>query len=136
MTCNITNQWMTTLLCLGQLLVGSRPAGGVAGCYMIPIAGTTASSIHFFTWTQKFVCQLLVSGISGGWAFQRSDGSRAFASNYRNDTFSKLETLQGTTTLIDPKCNIWDDYGVQRSGRRLFTTHCINMGVPPRFIKF
>ena len=30
---------------------------------------------------------------------------------------------------------IWDDYGIQRSGRRFFTTHCINMGVLPFLIE-
>ena len=29
--------------------------GGVAGCYMITIAGTTTSSITFFTWTHRFI---------------------------------------------------------------------------------
>ena len=28
---------------------------GVLDCYMIPIAGVTASGIQFFTWTQRFV---------------------------------------------------------------------------------
>jgi hypothetical protein len=108
---------------------------GIAGCYMIPIAGTTNSGIKFFTWTQRFIGRLAQDGIVEGWAFRRANGSRAMASDYRNNIFSKLETIQATTTLIDPECNIWDDYGVQRSGRRFFATHCINMKVPPHLIE-
>ena len=103
--------------------------GGVAGCYMIPIAGTTDSGIPFFEWTQRFVVRLGMDGIDEGWAFQRPDGSRALASDYRDNIFSKLEIIQATTTLIDPECNIWDDFGIQRSGRRFFTTYAIICGV-------
>ena len=32
---------------------------GIAGCYMIPIAGTTKNSgIKFFAWTQRFIRSL------------------------------------------------------------------------------
>ena len=109
--------------------------GGVAGCYMIPIAGTTNSGIKFFEWTQRFVMCLAKEGISEGWAFQSRDGTRAKAAEYRDNIFSKLEIIQATTTLIDPECNVWDDYGVQRSGRRFFATHCTNMGVAPHLIE-
>ena len=37
--------------------------------------------------------------------------------------------MQATTTLIDPGCSVWDEYGIQRSGRRFFTTRCTNMKV-------
>ena len=47
----------------------------------------------------------------------------------------KLEEIQATTNLIDPDCDIWEDYGIQRSGRRFFTTHTIKMGVKPMLIK-
>ena len=55
--------------------------GGVAGCYMIPIVGTTASGILFFTWTQRFLYRLLVSRISNRWAFWQPGGSHADASD-------------------------------------------------------
>ena len=109
--------------------------GGQAGCYMIPIAGTTDSGICFFEWTQRFVRKLARHGIVTGWAFQRPDGSRAKAADYRNNIFSKLEIIQSTTTLIDPECDAWTEYGAQRSGRRFFTTHCTNMGIPPYLIE-
>ena len=96
---------------------------GVAGCYMIPIAGTTNSGIPFFKWTQSFINRLGMAGQTDGWAFQRPDGSRAKASDYRNNIFSRLEAIQATTTLIDPDVDVWEDYGIQRSGRRFFTLH-------------
>ena len=108
---------------------------GLAGCYMIPIAGTTHSGIKFFTWTQRFLVHLGRRGLAEGWAFQRTDGTRAVAGDYRRDIFSRLEAIQATTTLIDPDVDVWEDYGVQRSGRRFFATHCTNMGVEPHLIE-
>jgi hypothetical protein len=108
---------------------------GIAGCYMIPIAGTTNSGITFFTWTQRFINRLASDGRVEGWAFLRPDGTRAKASDYRNNIFSKLEEIQATSLLIDPDCDVWEDFGIQRSGRRFFTTHCTNMGVKPYLIE-
>ena len=102
---------------------------GVLDCYMIPIAGTTRSGIQFFTWTQRFIRRLAVEGFEDGWAFRRLDGSRAKASDYQDNIFRKLAIIQATTTLIDPGCSVWDEYGIQRSGRRFFTTRCTNMKV-------
>ena len=108
---------------------------GMAGCYMIPIAGKTASGIEFFKWTQRFIIHLDRKGITDGWAFRNLDGTRAKAASYRNNIFAKLEIIQNTTTLIDPDCDIWEDYGAQRSGRRFFSTHATNMGVDPHLIE-
>ena len=76
---------------------------GIAGCYMIPIAGTTNSGIKFFCWTQRFLVKLGSIGKTDGWAFERGDGSRAKASDFAENIFSKLEVIQATTTLIDPE---------------------------------
>jgi hypothetical protein len=102
---------------------------GVMDCYMIPIAGVTRSGIQFFTWTQRFIRHLALEGFDDAWAFRRLDGSRAKASDYQDNIFCKLEIIQATTTLIDPGCSVWDEYGIQRSGRRFFTTRCTNMKV-------
>ena len=108
---------------------------GVLGCYMIPIAGTTDSGIHFHRWTQRFVSRLARRGQVDGWAFRRSDGTRAKASEYIDDIFRRLEDIQATTTLIEDKCDIRNDYGAQRSGRRFFTTHATKMGIKPHVIE-
>ena len=71
-----------------------------------------------------------MNGQVDGWAFKRPNGDQAKASDYRTDIFTKLEKIQTTTNLIDEDCNVWDDYGVQRSGRRFFTTRCTNKRVP------
>ena len=102
---------------------------------MIPITGTTNSGITFFRWTQRFIAKLSHEGRHEGWAFQRPNGAQALASDYRAEIFSKLEIIQATTSLIDPQCNVWTDYGVQRSGRRFLTSHATNMGVEQQFIK-
>ena len=108
---------------------------GIAGCYMIPIAGTTDSGIPFFEWAQRFTNIVSKGGRIDGWAFQREDGSRAKASDYRRNIFSKLEEIQATTNLIDQQVDIWEEFGIQRSGRRFFTTHTLKMGVDPILIE-
>ena len=118
-------------------LVGRFKArNGVADCYMIPIAGKTNSGIEVFVWTQRFIGRLAMDGITQGWAFRKPvTGKRALAADYRDDIFTKLEYIQSTTNLIDPDCSVWDDYGVQRSGRRCFTSECQNQGVDPHDIE-
>jgi hypothetical protein len=107
-----------------------KARGGVADCYMVPIAGTTKSGMKFLQWTQRFADGLARAGKVSGWAFMRPDGTRALAADYKDNIFSKLEELQQTTNLIDPACNVWRDFGTQRSGRRWFTSECANKGVP------
>ena len=102
---------------------------------MTPIAGKTKSGIEFFKWTKRFVSRLAAAGLTSGWAFRRSDGSRALASDYKPNIFTKLEVIQQTTSLIDPACKVWSDFGVQRSGRRWFTTECANKGVKPHEVE-
>jgi hypothetical protein len=108
---------------------------GRLGCYMIPIAGTTQSGIIFFEWTQRFVGRLARDGHCDGWAFKRADGSLAKASDYMEDIYQRLETIQATTSLIDSDCDVRAEYGAQRSGRRFLTTHATIQGVPPHVIE-
>ena len=102
---------------------------------MIPIAGTTQSGIKFFTWTQRFLGRLAVEGYTDGWAFKRVNGDRAKASDYRNNIFSKLEEIQATTNLIGEGCNVYDEYGIQHSGRRCFTTTCTIRGIAKHLVE-
>jgi len=108
---------------------------GILDCYMIPIAGRTKSGIRFFQWTLRFVERLEVEGFVEGWAFRRPNGDRAKAADYRDNIFTKLEKLQATTNLIDPDCSVWDDYGVQRSGRQFFTTICTIRKIPKHVVE-
>ncbi len=61
--------------------------------------------------------------------FYISDGSRAKALDYHDKIFQKMKIIQAMTTLIDPGCSVWDEYGIQRSGRHFFTTWWIDMKV-------
>ena len=108
---------------------------GRLGCYMIPIAGTTRSGIQFYRWTQRFVGRLAMEGHCDGWAFKRPDGTRAKASDYMDDIYTKLEQVQASTSLIDTDCEVRTDYGAQRSGRRFFTTNATLQGVQPHVIE-
>ena len=109
---------------------------GKVSTYFIPIAGTTRSGIQMFTWTQRFIACLEKRGITRGWAFQNDNGKRAVAADFRDVIFDKLKHIQDTTDLIDGQCNIWDDFGIQRSGRRFFTSECINQKVSQSDIEF
>lgn len=109
---------------------------GKWGHYYIPIAGKTNSGIEVFKWTQRFVGWCHRRGRTSGWAFRKSDGkTRATASDYADEIFDKLEYLQSTTSLIDSACQVREDYGMMRSARRFFDTHCINMKVSPTDIE-
>ena len=112
-----------------------KARNGVLDCFMIPIAGTTQSGIQFFAWTQRFLGRLALEGYEDGWAFKRPNGDRAKASDYRNNIFTKLEKIQATTSLIDPDCNIYDEFGVQRSGRRCFVLVCTLQNIPKHLIE-
>ena len=105
--------------------------------YMIPIAGVTKSGVQVFEWTQRVIKRLEMVGRVEGWLFRADNGvDRALASDYAENIYDKLETLQRTTKLIDPGCNVREEYGIQRSGRRFFDTQCINMGVSSTDIEF
>ena len=102
---------------------------------MIPIAGTTRSGIQFYKWTQRFIDRLELEGRMDGWAFMRPNGDQAKAADYRNDIFTKLERIQATTNLNDSECKVWDEFGIQRSGRRCFTTVCTNRKIPSHIVE-
>jgi hypothetical protein len=95
---------------------------GQLRCYMVPIAGTTNSGITFVKWTQRFVGRLAMDGYCQGWAFKNKDETRAKSSQFMEDIYQRLETIQSETSLIDPDCDIRVEYGTQRSGRRFLTT--------------
>ncbi len=110
---------------------------GLWGHYFIPIAGVTGSGVRIFEWTQRFIRRLELVNRIDGWAFQDVEGSRrAKAMDYADDIFSKLEWIQDNTSLIDDKCSVRDDFGMQRSGRRFFYTQCLNMKVSKTDIEF
>lgn len=57
------------------------------------------------------------------------DDTRAKASDYMEDIYQRLETIQATTGLNDADCDdVRTDYGAQRSGRRFLTTHATIQG--------
>ena len=110
---------------------------GVWGHYYIPIAGVTGSGVCIFDWTQRFIARLEIANRVDGWAFRKPDGhTRAKAADYADNLFKKLEHIQDTTNLIDQRCEVRNDYGMQRSGRRFFDTECINQKVAKLDIEF
>ena len=74
-------------------------------------------------------------GFCGRVGFSASRRNQGKASDYRNDIFKKLVEIQSTTNLIDAECNVWEDFGVQRSGRRFFATEATKNGVSTHLIE-
>ena len=108
---------------------------GVFDCFMIPIAGTARLGIKFFLWTQRFLGRLATEGYEDGWAFKRPIDDQVKAGDYQDNTSTKLEKIQETSNLIHPECKIWDDFGIQRLGRRCFTTICTNQNFPKHLVE-
>jgi hypothetical protein len=105
--------------------------------YIIPMAGVTGSGIRVFEWTLRAIKCLEMAGRTDGWMFRKRDGiERAVAGDYAENIYRKLEHLQLTTSLIDSGCDVREEYGIQRSGRRFFDTQCINMKVSKTDIEF
>jgi hypothetical protein len=104
--------------------------GGGIGGHVIPIAGATKSGVEFFKWAQRFSFVLKSRGRTSGWAFARPKGDKAKASDYQDIIFMELEEIQNERpNLIDPQVEVWEDFGIQRSGRRFFDTTCRLRGV-------
>ena len=122
---------------IGWPIVGRFKAeGGGIGGHIIPIAGMTSSGINFFKWAQRFAYACRKAKRVVGWAFVNSKGKRAEASDYRDIIFEKLQLIQETRPdLIDPMIDVYDSYGIQRSGRRFFDTECKLRGVPKEDIE-
>jgi len=78
---------------------------------------------------------LATEGYEDGWAFKRPNGNRAKAVDYQNILFTKLEKIQETTNLIESECKTWDDFGIQRLGRRCSTTVCTNQNIPEHLVE-
>ena len=105
--------------------------------YMIPIAGVTGSGVRVLEWTRRAIKRFELIGRVDRWMFRGNNGTdRALASDYAENLYLKLENLQSNTSLIDPGCDVREEYGVQRSGRRFFDTQCLNMKVSPTDIEF
>jgi hypothetical protein len=78
---------------------------------------------------QRVIKRLEIVGRVDGWLFQAADYGvdRAFASDYAENIYSKLETLQRTTKLIG--CDVREECGIQRSGRRFFHTRSASISI-------
>ena len=112
-------------------LVGRfKGEGGASGNHVIPLASITESGFTPLIWIQRLVDKLNRRGVARGWAFIREDdGSRADAAYYQDAVFGKLLDIQSEpSSPIPDSVNVYEDYGMQRSGRRGFTTHAKNLG--------
>ena len=111
---------------VGWPLVGQfKMEGGGIGGHVIPIAGTTKSGVEFFKWAQHFAFVVSRNGRNTGRAFACTNRAQAKASDYCDIIFSELEEIQNKRSdLIDSQADVWEDFGIQQSGRHFFDTTC------------
>ena len=97
----------------------------------------TGSGVRVFEWTQQFIRRMELDGCTDGWAFRPADGTtQALSAYYGEDIYCKLEYLQKETKLIEPECDVREEFGTLRLGRRFFHTECLNQQVSITDIKF
>ena len=106
------------------------------GHHVVPIASLTDSGIPFLKWTKRVVRRLEEEGLTSHWMFVDESGTRATASRYQDEIFTRLEDIQQRRPdLIEPSCDVREDYGVQRSGRRFLRTVAKIRGVPDDLVE-
>jgi hypothetical protein len=117
---------------VGWPVVGKFKAeGGGTGRHVIPIAATTSSGLPNLRWARRMVEKMESLGKTTGYLFvNEKTGRRAECSLYKPDVFEKLEEIQRLhPELIEPGCEVNEEFGMQRSFRRGFDSECRNRGI-------
>eukprot|EP00978_Attheya_sp_CCMP212_P038609 scaffold192798_cov54-Attheya_sp.AAC.1 len=118
---------------VGWPVVGKFKAeeGGGTGHHVIPIACTTSSGLPNLRWARRMVEKMETLGRTTGYLFvNMKTERRAECSQYKKSIFDKLREIQvSNPELIEPECEIEEEFGMQRSFRRGFDTECRNRGV-------
>merc|ERR1712115_484463 len=68
-------------------------------------------------------------GRTHGWLYQNEEGKKRRSVEFEEDLHIILETIQRTTSYIDDKVNVREEFGIFRSFRRGATTEAHNHGV-------
>ena len=95
----------------------------------MPVVTKTQSGINNLKWAQRMVEIREEEGRTYGWLFQDDNALKKKGSDFEDDFHLVLETIQKTTSLIDNRVNIREEYGLFRSLRRGATTEAHNQGV-------
>ena len=95
----------------------------------MPITAKSKSGLNNLRWSKRIVDIRGEEGRSRGWLFQDQEGKKLKAATFEDDFHTVLETIQGTTTLIDDAVKVREEYGIFRSLRRGATTEAHNQGV-------
>lgn len=117
---------------VGWPVVGKFKAeGGGTGRHVIPVAATTSSGLPNLRWARRMVEKMETLGRTTGYLFVNTKTERrAECSLYKASIFDKLGEIQSAQPeLIEPECEIDEEFGMQRMFRRGFDTECRNRGV-------
>ena len=105
---------------------GNRISGAQ---FLIPCVGTTSSRLQPGLWVRRYVLLMHRLGQTGGYLYSR-DGAKAKLSDFHEDFYGTLETIQaGRPDLIPKEMDVRESYGILRSLRRGVTSHALNRGV-------
>jgi hypothetical protein len=94
------------------------------------VAAETASGLQPLKWTLRLVEILQHQGIMQGWLFQDEKGRQRRMSFFEEPILDRIALVQTRRPdLIQPKVDVYEDYGLARSFRRGATTRAQNCGV-------
>ena len=105
---------------------GNRVSGAQ---FLIPCIGTTSSGLKPGLWVRRYCLLMHRLGQSGGYLYSR-DGAKAKLSDFHEDFYGTLETIQASRPdLISKEMDVREDFGILRSLRRRITSHALSRGV-------
>ena len=105
---------------------GNRVSGAQ---FLIPCIGTTNSGLKPGLWIRRYCLLMQRLGQTGGYLYSR-DGAKAKLSDFHEDFYGTLETIQASRPDLIPKeMDVREVFGILRSLRRGVTGHALNQGV-------
>jgi hypothetical protein len=94
------------------------------------VAAETASGLKPLLWTTRLIDVLSSQEITQGWLFQDKEGRQRRMSYFEEPVLDRIAAIQTRRPdLIQPKIDVYEDYGLARSFRRGATTRAQNSGV-------
>jgi hypothetical protein len=85
-------------------------------------------------WITRLIRVLEALGVHDGPLFRRKlKPARLY--EFQEDFFNVIEKVQATTSFIPEEVSVRDEYGTERTLRRLVTAHAKNMGVSDEVVR-
>jgi hypothetical protein len=93
--------------------------------HFLPVAAVTGSGLRIREWVER-----LLKDIIPGFMFLRKDGKPSRVADFEEALIERLELIQQNTTgNIPVTLDLWGEFGVRISVRRVATTEALNAGI-------